>query len=134
MFVSSFNPKCVHPVYVCGQIFTLICKKGLWIGLKINYRGDGDSIVYFEGEQPLQFTGHLYIWVRWLILALHPSQVCYSGGTVCFIYTDYNFLYLQNQTKLTRQRKLSALHNIKAVTLLYILLWFYSMSMIFFPL
>ena len=40
-----------------------------------------------------------------------------QGVPVCFIYADYNFLYLYNQTKLTSEGKENSLHTIKAGTL-----------------
>ena len=40
-----------------------------------------------------------------------------QGVTDCFIYADYNLLYLWNQTKLTSEGKENSLHNITFATL-----------------
>ena len=40
-----------------------------------------------------------------------------QGVPVCFIYADYNFLYMETQTKLTSEGKENCLHNTKVVTL-----------------
>ena len=47
---------------------------------------------------------------------LSKYNAVYPGGQ-SFIYADYNFLYLLNQTKLAREGKENRQHNIKAVTL-----------------